>query len=85
LFRPGAPGSWEKWRAHELPHHLALRRDLEDPALASLADERVAVGEPWAPEMYGLKKTRKSEGRCTPHTIALVFGSTSITREKIAG
>src|SRR4029434_2402828 len=34
--------------------------------------------------MYGLKNS-KSEGSVYSHTIALVRGSTSITREKVAG
>src|SRR5258706_463851 len=33
-------------RAHVLPHHVALACHLENPAVAALADQRVAVREP---------------------------------------
>src|SRR5262244_31989 len=38
-------GLVHEMRAHELPHHLAAGRHLEDASVAALADQRVAVGQ----------------------------------------
>jgi microsomal dipeptidase-like Zn-dependent dipeptidase len=46
VVQPGSAGLHEEVRVDVLPHDVAVRRDLEDPPVASLADERVAVREP---------------------------------------
>ena len=45
VVEPGPARLHEEVRAHVLPHHLAIGCDLEDPSVAPLADERVAVGQ----------------------------------------
>src|SRR5688572_17673654 len=45
VVEPGPAGLREEVRVHVLPDDLAGGRDLEDPAVAALADQRVAVGQ----------------------------------------
>src|SRR5690349_8820721 len=49
IVEPGAAGFLKEVRADIFPHHLAALRHLEQPAVATLANQRVAVGEALRP------------------------------------
>src|SRR5438874_9562660 len=54
-------------RAHVLPHDLAVGGDLEDPPVAALADQRVAVAEPLGARDVGAEEIEQRLVAVLPH------------------